>query len=178
MSAVSRVIISPIYNFFADKRKRRLFYLAIICLLALGEFLLSGLVRRTLIFYSIDGKSIIEERMLRQSQDRETDIRRYIEEVLLGPSSPDTAPLFHRETQLRSFMYRDGIVYADFTEQAALPLGDSHDVFRSLFTLNQGVRRNFPQVKDVRLFIGGNEVFFEEFRRFFTNSADNRKTTP
>ena len=115
--------------------------------------------------------------MLRRSPDRETDIRRYVDEALLGPVTPDLAPLFPRETRLVSFMYRENVVYADLSDSAVLPLPGSWDIFRSLLTLNEGIRRNFPQVKDVRLFIGGNEVFFKEFHGIFTNSADNRKTT-
>jgi len=177
MSSPLKTVFSLLYKFFSKKQNRRIFYLAVICLFALGEFLLSGLVRRTFIFYSnIEGKSVIEDRMLRQSSDRETNIRRYVDEVLLGPASPDSAPLFPRETRLLSFLYRNGVVYTGLSETAALPSGANGDVFRSLLTLNQGIRRNFHQVKDVRLFIGGNEVFFEEFRRFFANSADNRET--
>ena len=179
MSAATTKFFSSLLVFFSEKRNRRLFYLVVISLIALCEFMFSGLARRTFIFYSmIDGKSVIENRMVYQSMDRETDIRRYLEEVLLGPAEKDSAPLFHRETQLNSFLYRDGSVYADLTEHAVLPNGENHDVFRSLVTVNKGIRRNFPKVRDVRLFIGGNEVFYEEFRRIFANSADNRKTAP
>ena len=179
MSSVPKTIFSLLSAFFGKKQNRRLFYLALICFFTFGSFILSGLVRRTFIFYSnIEGKSIIEERMLRQSSDRETDIRRYVDEVLLGPASPDSAPLFPRETKLQSFLYRSGVVYVGLSETAALPSGGTGNVFRSLLTLNQGIRRNFSQVKDVRLFIGGNEVFFEEFRGIFKNSADNMETAP
>ena len=175
MNAGLKKFFSSVGVFFHDKRNRRLTFLAVICFVAFGEFLLLGLVRRTFVFYSIiDGAMDVEDRMLHRSPDGETDIRRYVEEVLLGPVSPDSAPLFARETRLSSFMYRDGVAYADLTEPAVFPVAG--DVFRSLLTLNEGIRRNFPKVKDVRLFIGGNKVFFEEFRRIFMNSADNRKT--
>ena len=194
MSAIQ--FVSRIGTFFSKKKNRRFFYLAVICLIALGDFFYLGLVRRTFIFYSrYEGNTAVEERLLRRSGDRETDIRRYMDEVLLGPVSPDSAPLFPRETRLYSFMYREGVVYADLSESAALPslegnisdpsrmiewrgFGEGGIVFRSLLTLNEGIRRNFPYVKNVRLFIGGNEVFFEEFRRIFENSADNSKTAP
>ena len=179
MSSAFGRVLNALKAFFSKKKNRRLFYLMVIILFAFGEFLLSGLVRRTFVFYSsIEGNAAVEDRMLHQSLDKETDIRRYVDEVLLGPVSPDSAPLFPRETRLQSFMYRNGVVYADLSEPAAMPVNDTGDVFRSLLTLNQGIRRNFPVVKDVRLFIGGNEVFFEEFRGIFTNSADNSKTAP
>jgi hypothetical protein len=101
-----------------------------------------------------------------------------VDEVLLGPETPGTALLFPRETRLVSFMCRDAVVFADLSESAALPLPEGRDVFGGLLTLNQRIRRNFPWVKDVKLFIGGNEVFFNEFRVFFANSADNSKTSP
>jgi hypothetical protein len=169
-------------NLSASHKKRtiRLFFIIVVCLVALGDFLHSGLVRRTFVFYSIlEGNTVVEDRMFHRSGDRETDIRRYVEEALLGPVTPDSAPLFPRETRLNSFMYRDGAVYADLTDSAVLPPpGGSWDVFRSLLTLNEGIRRNFSFIKDVRLFVGGNEVFFEEFRWIFMNSADNSKTSP
>jgi len=165
--------------FFSKKINRRFVYLVVIGLFALGDFLYIGLARRTFVFYSyIGNNTVVEDRMLYRSPNQETDIRRYIDEVLLGPVSPDSAPLFPRETRLNSFMYREGVVYADLTESAALPSEGSGDVYRSLLTLNEGLRRNFPSIKDVRLFIGGNEVFFKEFRGIFPNPADNSKTAP
>jgi len=165
--------------FFTRKKNRRLLYLVLIGLIAFGEFLYSGLVRRTFLFYnSSEGKTVVEDRLLRRSLDRETDLRRYVDEVLLGPVSPDSAPLFPRETRLNSFMYRDGIVYADLSESAALPPPEGGSAFRSILTLKEGLERNFSYVKDVRIFIGGNEAFYEEFRGVFANSADNSKIVP
>ena len=194
MNALLKKVLSSGGTFFGKKKTRRLSFLILVCLLALGDFLFSGLVRRTFVFYSFIGREIVvEDRILHRSSDRETDIRRYVEEVLLGPVSPDLAPLFPLDTRLNSIMYRDGLVYVDLSESAALPvegmevisaplLGEAStppegEVFRSLLTLNEGIRRNFRFVKDVRLFIGGNEVFFNEFNGIFAISADNSKTS-
>jgi hypothetical protein len=165
-------IFESLARFFSVKLHRRFCYLALIFLVALMEFFISGLVRRTFVFYSaLEGEVTVEDRMLHRSYSRETDIRRYLDEVLLGPVSPDLDPLFPKETRLRSLLYRDGVVYADFTADAALP-AERGDVFRGFLTLNQGIRRNFSVVKDVKLFIGGVEIFFTEFPRFFADSAD------
>jgi hypothetical protein len=160
-------------GFFSVKLNRRFFCLVLIGLFALVEFLAVGLVRRTFLFYSIqEGATVVEDRMLRRSPSREADIRRYVEEALLGPVSPDLALLFRRETRLRSLMLRDGAVYADFTQDAAVP-PEGVDLFRSFLTINEGIRRNFSSVRDVKFFIGGNEIFFSEFRGIFANPADN-----
>ena len=194
MNTLLKKVSSSSGAFFSKKKNRRLSLLIVACLLALGQFLFSGLARRTFVFYSFIGREIVvEDRMLHRSSDKETDIRRYVEEVLLGPVSPDLAPLFPMETRLLSIMYREGLVYADLSEPAALPVegieanpapvsGEASalpegEVFRSFLTLNEGIRRNFPYVKDVRLFIGGNEVFFNEFSGIFAISADNSKTS-
>ncbi|MDR1565878.1 MAG: GerMN domain-containing protein [Treponema sp.] len=173
MNVVLKDAGNALMRFFSVKLNRRVSYLAAIALIALLEFLISGLVRRTFVFYSIlEGSAVVEDRMVRRSFSKETDIRRYVEEALLGPVSPDSAPLFPRETRLRSFMYREGTAYADLSEEAALP-PEGGDVFRSCLTLNEGLRRNFPSLKDVKLFIGGNEIFFNEFRGIFADPADN-----
>ena len=149
-------------------------FLVLLGLIAMLDFFRLGLARRTFVFYSeLEGNTVVENRMLHRSGDRETDIRRYVDDALLGPVTPGSEPLFPRETRLHSFMYRDGVVYSDLTESAALPFGDRSSVFISLLTLNEGIRRNFPYIKNVKLFIGGNEVFFEEFRKIFSNLADN-----
>ena len=179
MNSILKGFLSGTGKFFGKKKTRRLLYLVALCLFTLSDFLHSGLVRRTFVFYSsLEGKAVIEERMLHRSSDREKDIRRYVDEALLGPVSPNSAPLFPRDTRLHSFMYRDSVVYADLIEAAVYPNSEVDDIFRSLLTLNEGIRRNFLFVKDVRLYIGGNEVFFEEFRGIFPNPADNSKTSP
>ena len=173
MNEVLKKTLHALGKFFSSRKKRRLLYLILLSLFALGEFFYLGLARRTIVFYSsIEGKVVVEDRMIRRSGNRETDIRRYLEEVLLGPSFPDLDPLFPRGTRLESFMYRDAVVYANLSDSAALPAEGYREVFRSFLSLNEGIRRNFSFVGDVRLFIGGNEVFFEEFRRIFTDPAD------
>jgi hypothetical protein len=153
---------------------RRLLYLFLLAGAAVAEFAASGLERRTFVFYGIDGgEEVVEERMLKRSGSRELDLTRYMEEVLLGPASPDSAPLFPRDTALLSLLYRDGVVYVNLSEEAALGLPGGKEVFDNLYTLNRGVRRNFSFVKDVRLFIAGNEAFFAEFRGIFAGIPGN-----
>jgi len=97
--------------------------------------------------------------MLRRSGSQEEDIRKYLEEVCLGPLSSGSAPLFPKGTRVRTLLFRNGVVYADLTESAALPSLEGGDVRRSLAILRAGLHRNFPYVKEVRLFINGTKAY-------------------
>jgi hypothetical protein len=169
MNVVVKDILESLGRFCGNRRNRRLFYLFFLSLLPLGELYYTGLVRRTFVFYAnTEGAPLVENRLLKRSGSREIDLRRYVEEVLLGPLSADSAPLFPQETRLRSLLFRDGVVYADLTEDAALPHPGGSDVFRSFLTFNEGIRRNFAYVQDVRLFVNGAEAYRGEFEEIFT----------
>lgn len=148
--------------------------LAILAAIAAGEFMASGLARRSFVFYALDnGSVVVEERVLRVSKgspgrpSREVDIARYVEEALLGPASPQCVPLFPQETRLVSLLYRDGVVYAHLSENAAMPLSEGPSgstVFANIETLYAGIKRNFPYVRDTRFFIAGNAAYAGKFR--------------
>jgi hypothetical protein len=140
---------------------RRLSYLVILAGFAVFELVNFGKVRRTFEFFTFEqGAAVVEDRMLLKSGSMELEIERYVGEALLGPASLDLAPLFIEGTKLRSLLYRDGVVYTDLSESAVLPIAGGRDVLYCLEVLDRGIRRNFPQVSEVKLFIDGNEVFF------------------
>jgi hypothetical protein len=160
-------------RFLRKKTHRRLLYLLLLLIPAGADFLLSGLARRTFVFYSIDNRSpVVEDRMVPRTGAREADIKRYVEEALLGPVSLDSAPLFPRGTRLESLLYRDGVVYADLSASAALAVPEGPGVFEALSVLYGGVRRNFSYVRDLRMFIAGHEAYSEKFRELFGAYAD------
>jgi hypothetical protein len=173
MKAFFRGVRKGAERYMRNRTRRRFVYLCVLLALALADFMLTGLARRTFVFYSVDTRvPVVEERMLPGTGLREQDIRMYIEETLLGPVALDSAPLFPRGVRLESLLFRDGVVYADLSEPAALAVAGGPGVFEALHTLYGGVRRNFPRVKDVRLFIAGHEAFFEKFRELFGAYAD------
>jgi len=116
------------------------------------------------VFYTInEGVISVEDRMLKRSISREGDIIRYTEEMLLGPVAPDLLPLFPRETRLKSLLYRNGVVFVDFSADAALPPIEGGRTIDNFRTFRAGILRNFSYVKDVRFFIDGKAIFIEEF---------------
>jgi hypothetical protein len=159
--------------FLRKKTLRRFLCLCVLIAISFADFLLLGLVRRTFVFYSIDNRHpVVEDRMVAKTGSRENDLKRYVEEALLGPVALDSAPLFPRGTRLGSLLYRDGVVYADLSESAALAVPEGPGVFAALQRLYDGVKRNFSYVRDVRLFIAGNEAYPEKFRGLFGSYAD------
>jgi hypothetical protein len=161
-------IFYSIGGFFRAKTVQRLVLLLLISLFALWNYLVLGFVRRTFVFYSVaDWSIIVEDRMLRRSGSREDDMIRYVEEFLLGPVTPDLAPLFPRETRLKSLLYRGDVAYVDLSGSALFPTPEQAvreaGVFGSFETLYRGIRRNFPYLRGVRLFVDGNAAFTGEF---------------
>lgn len=179
MKRLIKDFLNTCARFFADKTRRSLFLLGILSFAACADFFISGLVRRTFVFYSVNTENMtVEDRMLRRSPSREQSVTRYIEETLLGPVSPDVLPLFPGGTSLRSLLLREGVVYADFSEEAALPPVEGGKVLTNLQTLNAGIRRNFSFVKDARFFIMGKAAYFDDFQRDFDGGGEKQAVSP
>jgi len=165
MDAFLNTILRSISYFLSSAVRRRLAWIGILCLVTLSEFLFFSLARRTFVFYTIDGGAIVvEDRMLKPSKSKEGDIIRYLEEMLLGPVSPELLPLFPTGTRLNSLLYRNGVVYVDFSEDAVFPPPEGGSTLNNFMTLHTSILRNFSYVKDVCFFIEGNPVYVEEFR--------------
>jgi len=166
MNVIIKYIFKPVANFLLSPVKRSILLVCILALLALAEFLYLGLARRTFVFYTLnEGIIIVEDRMLKHAQSREDDIIRYVEETLLGPVSPDLLPLFPSGTRLISLMYRDGVVFANLTPDAAMPPAEGGITIENFRTLYASILRNFSYVSDIRFFIDGNIVYSDEFRQ-------------
>jgi len=150
--------------FFSSKIRCCLVLLFLLIVGAFVEYRVLGLARRTFVFYTNnDASVVVEDRMLKRSASKEVELERYTQEAILGPSSPELQPLFPYGTRLKSLLYRDGVVFIDFSVDAALPAADGWDTFNSFNTLYSGIFRNFPSVKDIRFFIEGEAAYYGQF---------------
>ena len=172
MKGFFRSLLKAAARFWEAKSKRRLTILVILSIIAFVEFEALGIARRTFVFYTIEERVlVVEDRMLKRSSSWEIDITRYVEEALLGPVDPDLLPLFPRETRANSVLYRNGVVYVDFSIDAALAPEEGGDVLENFRTLYAGIRRNFSFVRDVRFFIAGNAAFVNEFTQMYRGAS-------
>jgi hypothetical protein len=159
-------------KFLGIFKQKSLFHFLALCAIggvAFVGFLLSNKTRQTFIFYGMKtGTSRTEERMLLKYPSEEMQVKQYVEEAVFGPRSPDSAPLFAHGTRLLSLLYRDGVVYINLSEDAAFPVvtedmettavSMSAARARSFATLDEGLKRNFPFVKQIVFFIEGHSM--------------------
>jgi hypothetical protein len=147
--------------------------LVLLGVVAAVSFYFTDKTRKTFVFYDMKSEQArAEERMLMQARPRlrsvEAEVGQYAEEAVFGPRNPASAPLFPKGTKLASFFYRDAVAYIDLSEDAALPValpkqqsglgaGES-TISRNMVTLKEGIKRNFPFVKETRIFISGHEI--------------------
>ncbi|MDR0322027.1 MAG: GerMN domain-containing protein [Treponema sp.] len=164
MSGFLNDFFNSIAGFLTSKVKRSLLLIVILAAVAITEFFILGLARKTFVFYTIDNVVTVEDRMIKHAPSKEVDIIRYTEEMLLGPVAQDLLPLFPRETRLKSLLYRNGVVYIDFSGSAAMPPIEGGQTLGNFRTFYEGILRNFPYVKDVRFFIDGTAVFSGKFK--------------
>lgn len=142
------------------KVNRRLSYVGLLIIIALIETLASGERRQTFLFFAVrDRKPVVEARLISQLGSLENRIGRYVEEALLGPSSVENYPLFMRDTQVVSLLVRKDIAYVDLSVNGVFTPDPAVDLRSSVTVLRQGILRNFPFLKDARIFIDGKEPY-------------------
>jgi spore germination protein GerM len=159
-------MMKNILIFFASKKRRRLLLLVLLCIGALAEYYYLNFSRKTFVFYRNDtGQIVVEDRMIKRSHSSEQNLTHYVEETLLGPVNPDLLPLFPRETRLQTLLYRNGVVFIDFSADAQLAPIEGGEILENFKTLYAGIMRNFQYVKDVQFFIEGNPAFYGVFEK-------------
>jgi hypothetical protein len=150
--------------------------LVVLGALVVTEHLIQNRVRRTLVFYTIaEDMPVVENHLLPKEQSHELDLKRYVEEVLLGPARAGAAALFPQDTRLRMLLYRAGVVYVDLSQEAELPASGGVDTRRAFETLNEGIRRNFPFIEAVLFFIEGQEAYHDTFALLTGDEQENVK---
>ncbi|MDR0643473.1 MAG: GerMN domain-containing protein [Treponema sp.] len=160
-------------NLLGVFKQESFFYFLALCAVggaAIAGSLLSNKTRQTFVFYDMKtGVSRTEERMvLKYPSSEEMQVKQYVEEAVFGPRISDSAPLFAHGTRLLSLLYRDGVVYINLSEDAAFPIVTDDTEMnavsmtaarsRSFTTLDEGIKRNFPFVKQIVLFIEGHST--------------------
>lgn len=121
-----------------------------------------GWVERVLFFprYT-DSGSPGETRRLPRRENREEELRYFLEELMLGPSKIENIPVVPEETELRTVMFRDQILYFDLSEDILIQsAGRPLPLERRMALIRRSILFNYPWVNEIIITING-EIPFE-----------------
>lgn len=131
--------ISAVYSLAFSPGKRYLFY-----------------------FPAVNGESVQSEvRFLPPVHGTEARLALFLDELLLGPRSPELDPLFERGTSVVSCLFRQGDAYVNLSK-SALSFGIGNEDPKKVYILfKKNVCTNFRNVDRIYLYVDGIEVFRE-----------------
>ena len=119
--------------------------------------------RRVFYFQNMDAPGIFAEiRFIKpytEDQSLDIDIKQFINDLLLGPTTNRFRNLFAYGTKLESCFLRDGILYVNISKEALLldsittPIKEAYDIFI------KNILNNFSKVKEVELYINNIKAF-------------------
>lgn len=114
--------------------------------------------RKIFIFPSAEeGKFVVEYRYLNKSGNDLLEY--YINEILLGSGIERTKKLFTAGTKIESCFLQGNTLYLNLSDNLILEGQDVIDIKSGTELLEQNIKRNFPKVKNVKLFVGGKSAF-------------------
>ncbi|MFP4364914.1 MAG: GerMN domain-containing protein [Spirochaetia bacterium] len=128
-------------------------FIASVLLLVFG----SSWDRRVIFFPHERGEGFYGEyRTVPSRRTREAQMELLLEESLLGPVNIDNRLFLPRETDVRSFLYRDGIVYIDFSHEAiSLQNRNDFNIDTAMQVIERTFRYNFKGIREIVFTIMG-----------------------
>lgn len=86
-------------------------------------------------------------------------IKAYVDDLLLGPVTHGSCPLFAAGTRANSCFVRNGVLYVNLNDALLNVNSLSSDIRTAIMLLKKNVMRNFFDIKDVLVFVNGEEAF-------------------
>lgn len=116
-------------------------------------------IRRTFVYESTSSDSYSIESRYLVSNPEQGKIRNYIDELLLGPISEHCRPIFADGTRVLSCFRRNSVLYVELSDDFLHDDPEKTDFKKKLELFKRNIIRNFPGIKKVVVFAGGNELF-------------------
>lgn len=117
-------------------------------------------LRRTFVYKSTSSDSLCIETRYLSSDFVEEKIQNYIDELLLGSISERCQNVFPKGTTLLSCFERKGELYVDFSDDLIRNADPKSTNFSEAFALFcNNIKRNFPKLQKIYIFINGTEVY-------------------
>ncbi|WP_304223726.1 GerMN domain-containing protein [Gracilinema caldarium] len=159
--------------FFRTSANRRLAVLIVLIVIAFVDILVTPQKRFVFSFYEQKSGSLrVETRFFPSGKTKEEQLQHYVEEYLLGPMLVDKLPLFPQDSRLETIMIRKDRAYINLSDTAALPVGGSASFQERARVLAEMIKKNFVSIKEVTLFIAGNELYSTNTYQKIIKSVD------
>jgi len=160
---IFRTLGKGISEFFSSPRNFALLLLGAAFLYSFASWALNDRLDEVVIYFpALSGDSLQGElRSIPRSRDAESFAEYLVSESLLGPRSPGLVSGFGSGARLESVLYRNGKLYINISEEAAL--GDAELLKKSLKALERTARAGISSVGLVVIAIGGYEPYAESF---------------
>lgn len=116
------------------------------------------------IFYytgSSNQRVMTEVRYLSEKDDDDQRLEQFVSELLLGPITPEFAPLFEQPVLVRSCFIRGSDAYINLTGAEEAFIGNNPPPDRAFEIFKKNVFTNFRNLAKIYLYIDGIEVYAE-----------------
>ena len=102
-------------------------------------------------------KNIVEIRRVKKDKVR-TNIQIFVDELILGPTIQRAMPIFPLGTKVKSCFERNKVLYLDISEEAFHNFSDYSTINEKMIILKKNIMKNFKNIKNIELYIEGNQV--------------------
>lgn len=114
----------------------------------------------TFTFPSYERRGTKSERRAVYIIDEKSDVRAFIEELLLGPETYRSRPLFSLGTQVEFCIEKNRTLYVGLSEELLSCAGNAIDIADGFDFFRRNVLRNFAgRIDRIEIFVGGKETF-------------------
>ena len=120
--------------------------------------------RREFLFPSADDESLVIEYRNLPENPVQGDVQLFIDELLLGSSVERTRLLFAPETRVLSCFQRGDRLYLNLTQDLLFMGSGVIPLEYGAELLDKNIKLNFPDIKDVELYVDGNLAFEKKKR--------------
>ena len=109
-------------------------------------------------FYISGTDTLVQENRRVYSIKDKNRLNGYVGELLLGTTVKRASPIFPLGTKALFCFQRNDTLYLNLSQDALFNLENSLSLTKRINLLEKNIRKNFPSIKNVELFIDGNYI--------------------
>lgn len=119
-------------------------------------------IRRTFVFQSSDSDKFRLENRYVPVNPPQGKYQYYIDELLLGPISEHCNRIFNAGTKVISCSKKNSVLYVNLSKELLQADAFNADFKKQIELFTMNVKKNFPAIKTVEIFIEGRVPFAEK----------------